>query len=66
MHIFVTTVADGQTNKNSAEMGDRLAKIDMGQKVREAAVPLSMGGEELGAQRQCRLGRGLPLYEVAS
>ena len=33
--------------KNSAvaEMGDRLAAIDMGRKVGGAAVPLSVGGE---------------------
>jgi len=53
-------------NKSSAvaEMGDRLATIDMGQKV-EAAVPLSMG--ELGPHlTQCCLGQGLPPYQVAS
>ena len=51
-------------NKNSAvaEMGDRLATIDMGRKV-GAAVPLSVG--ELGPHvTQCRLGRGQP--DVAS
>ena len=46
-----------------AEMGDRLATIDMDRKL--GAVPL-LGGE-LGAHlTQCGLGRGLPLYQVAS
>jgi len=45
-----------------AEMGDRLATIDMGRKV-GAAVPLSVG--ELGPHLiQCHLGRGLPPYQV--
>jgi len=44
-------------------MGDRLATIDMGRKV-GAAVPLS---GQLGPHlTQCRLGRGLPSYQVAS
>jgi len=53
-------------NKSSAvaEMGDRLATIDMGRKV-GAAVPLSVW--ELDRRlTQCRLGRGLPPYQVAS
>jgi len=54
-------------NKSStvaAEMGDCLAKIDMGQKVGDA-VPLSVG--ELGPHlTQYRMGRGLPLYQVTS
>jgi len=51
-------------NKCSTEMGDRLATIDMGRK-EGAAVPLS--GGELGPHlTQCRLGRGLPTYQVAS
>jgi len=47
-------------------MGDRLATIDMGRKVAGGAdVPLSV--RELGPNlTQCRLGRGLPPYEVAS
>jgi len=46
-----------------AEMGDRLATVDMGRKV-GAAVALSV--EELGPHlTQCRLGRGLPPYQVA-
>ena len=47
-----------------AEMGDRLAAIDIGRKL--GAVPL-LG--ELGPQvTQCGLGRGLPVpsYQVAS
>ena len=54
------------TDKSSAiaEMGDRLTTINIGRKV-GAAVPLSMG--ELGPHlTQCRLGRGLPPYQVAS
>ena len=49
-----------------AEMGDRLATIDMGRKV-WAVVPLSVG--ELSPHlTKCRLGRGLPVptYQVAS
>jgi len=46
-------------------MGDRLATIDMCRKVGMAAVPLSVG--ELGPHlTQCRLGRGVPPYQVAS
>ena len=46
-----------------AEMGDRLATIDMGQKL--GTVPLLEG--ELGPHvTQCGLGRGLPSYQVAS
>jgi len=46
-----------------AEMGGRLATIDMGRKL--GAVPLL--GEELGFHlTQCRLGRGLSPYQVAS
>jgi len=55
-----------KTNKSSAvaEMGDCLATIDMGQKVGRAAV---RGGSQLGPHlTQCGLGRGLPLYQVAS
>jgi len=47
-----------------AEMGDRLATIDMGRKV-GGAVPLSVG-EPGPYLTQCRLGRGLPPYQVAS
>ena len=45
-----------------AEMGNRLATVDMGQKVGAAA--LSVG--ELGPYlTQCRLGRCQPPYQVA-
>ena len=48
-----------------AEMGDHLATLDMGRKVVGAAVPLSVG--ELGLHlTQCRLGRGIAPYQVAS
>ena len=54
-------------NKSSvvAEMGDRLATIDMGRREGAgAAVPLSGGaGPHL---TQCRLGRGLPPYQMVS
>jgi len=53
-------------NKSSAvaEMGDRLATIDMDRNV-AATVPFSVG--ELGPhQTQCHLGQGLSLYQVAS
>jgi len=46
-----------------AKMGDRGGAV--GLKVEGAAVPLSVG--ELGRHlTQCRLGRGLPPYQVAS
>jgi len=54
-------------NKSSAlaEMGDRLTTTDMGRKVGEAAV--GSAGSPLGHHlTQCGLGRGLPLYQVAS
>jgi len=48
-------------------MGDRLATIDMGRKLGGAALPPFLGKEELGPHlTQCRLGRGLPPYQVAS
>jgi len=48
-----------------AEMGDRLATIDMGRK--ERAVLCLLGGDELGPHlTQCGLGLGLPPYQVAS
>jgi len=57
-------------NKSSAvaEMGDRLATIDMGRKEGGCCAPF--GGEgvgELGPNlTQCRLGLGLPQYQVVS
>jgi len=55
-----------KSNKSSAvvEMGDRLATIDMGQKVGVCAPFL--GGATGPHLTQCGLGRGLPLYQVAS
>jgi len=45
-------------------MGDRLATIDMGRKLGGDAVG---AGSPLGPHlTQCGLGRGLPLYQVAS
>jgi len=47
-----------------AEMGDRLATIGMSRKWRGAALG---AGSPLGRHlTQCGLGRGLPLYQVAS
>jgi len=42
-------------------MGDRLATIDMDQKL-GAAVPRSVGGSHI---TQCRPGRGIPQYQVS-
>jgi len=52
-----------KSNKSSAvaEMSDRFATIDMGRKV-GSVVLLSLGPHLI----QCRLGRGLPAYHVAS
>jgi len=55
------------TNKSSAvaEMGDRLATIDMDRKEGGLLCPFMCG--ELGPHvTQCGLGRGLPPYQVAS
>jgi len=46
-----------------AEMGDRLATVDIGRKVE--SVPIWRGGAGPHLT-QCRLGRGLPPYQVAS
>ena len=48
-----------------AEMGDRLATIDMGRKL-GAAPFFFLGGELDRHLTQCGLGRGLPPYQVAS
>ena len=46
-------------------MGDRLATVDIGRKMLGAAVPLSV--VELGPHlTHCRLGRGLPPYQVTA
>ena len=52
-------------NSAVAETGDRLATIDMGQKVEGAAVPFSVG-ELRRYLTQFRQGRDLPPYHVAS
>ena len=56
---------DGNRNKCSAvaEMGDRLATIDMGRKL-GGYVPFGAAGVDRHVT-QCRLGRGLPSYQVA-
>ena len=46
-----------------AEVSDRLATIDMGRKV-GCCVPFT--GSWVSRLTQCRLDRGLPLYQVAS
>jgi len=53
-------------NKSAAvaEMGDRLATIDMGRKL--GAASFFLGGGLALHPKQCRLGRGLPPYQVAS
>ena len=49
---------------NNVILGDRLATIDMGRKV-GASVPPFEGGGQLGPHvTQCRLGRGLPPYQL--
>jgi len=49
-----------------AELGDRLATIDMGRKV-GVLCPAFLGAGQLGSHlTQCRLDRGLPPYQVAS
>jgi len=54
-------------NKSSvvAEMGDRLATINIGRR-EGAAVPIFGGGRAGPHQTQCGLGRDLPPYQVAS
>jgi len=47
-----------------ADMGDRLATIFKGLKT--GGVPLYLGGELGTHLTQCRLGRRIPSYEVAS
>jgi len=54
-------------NKSSAvaEMGDRLATIDMDRKL--GALPLLGGARSpSNTMSQCRLSRGLPPYQVTS
>jgi len=48
-----------------SDPSSRLATTDMGQKLERGAMPL-FGEGELGPHlTQCRLGRGLPPYQVA-
>jgi len=50
------------------EIGDRFATIDMGRKLEGCCAPfVGEGGGQLGPHpTQCRLGRGLSPYQVAS
>jgi len=62
----VPSTSDGfqRIYEQAAEMDDRLATIGMGRKWGGAAVG---AGSLLGPHlTQCGLGRGLPLYQVAS
>ena len=64
--LFVVDTHKMKKSAAVAQMGDRLATTDMGRKVGGAAVSLSVV-RELGPHlTQCRLGRGLPPYQVAS
>jgi len=54
---------NGNRSSAVAEMGDRLATIDMGRKVRVLLCPFSGGS---GYLTQCRLGRDLPPYQLPS
>jgi len=54
-------MSERELNSNVAEMGDRLAIIDMGRKV-GCCAPFRGEGELGPYQTQCRLGRGLPPY----
>jgi len=75
-HIFETVAIKAtKLDKCSAvaEMGDRLAKIDMAENWGEGLCPLwerelcPLWKRELGLHvTQCSLGRGLPSYQVAS
>ena len=60
-YVLVTPVYKSSA---AAEMGDRLATIDMDRKVARAAM--GGAGSPLGHHlTQCGLGRGLPLYQWA-
>jgi len=63
--IFWSLFSDKNVYRCSAvaEMGDRLATIDMDRKL--GAVPL-LGGKRGPHVTQCGLGQGLPSYQVAS
>jgi len=59
------TVATPNKSSAVAEMGDRLATIDMAENGGGLLCPFPWG--ELGPHlAQCRLNRGLPPYQVAS
>ena len=62
----ILTVTDNDKSSAVAEMGDRLATIDMAdRKVAWGGVALSVG--EMGHHLiQCRLGPGLPPHQVTS
>ena len=65
--IYYTALKEKELNKCSAvaEMGDRLATIDMGRK-EGAAVLVSFRGELGPHLTQCGLGRDLPPCQMAS
>jgi len=67
-NLSVNQLATSIVYKSSAvaEMGDRLATIDMGRKW--GGATLGRAGSPMGHHdlTQCGLGRGLPLYQVAS
>ena len=61
-------VANEDKSSAVAEMGDRLATIDMGRKVGGGGLLNSFpwGKLDLHHLAQCQLDRGLPPYKVAS
>ena len=67
MHLLVLPSFFGDRlykSKAVGEIGDRLATLGLGRKWGKAAVG---AGSPLGPHlTQCGLGRGLPLYQVAS
>jgi len=66
--VHSTNISRGpKINKNSAvaEMGDRLATIDVGRKVGRGAMHLSVWGAG-SPYNTMSLGRRLPPYQVAS
>jgi len=66
--LFMSALRQQHDNKSSevAEMGDRLATIDMGRKVGDCCAPFMGRGQPGPKLTQCRLGQGLPPYQVAS
>ena len=60
------TMLSGHRTKWHFDPSSRLGTIDMGQKLGWLCLPL-FGEEKLGPHlTQCRLGRGLPSYQVTS